>query len=540
MATTLRHLSGEHNQALMGVKVGDFIHFESQVIAASDNWGIQADQEPEDDDGDSAARELEDDGAANDQERSDSDESDSGDESDSADEDANEPDMIMPSALASEAGDQDVFREAGSSDQNHNVTSTRSPAAEELDNALEAGQIFLPSDYVFYVKELAEDTTGAIKDLVLVQCSFAPDPTTPSTGGRFTTYGDEIVYLPLDNAAGPEEENDDGGNALAPEHEPIMLQDLAQDFDLSTYTISLNPPASFMRSKTGHGHGQCWANCNEGWLHCLSCLSSILPASIYSTAATQPHRPACPACMGLNLLKEQQALRVQLEAFLTVDFGATVEFLGRFNVHAQSIGYDFWQYDEREWGYHFDDMLEDDEGGSEGGDGNNGYEHFPDAFDPAANVVKRPADKETIAALPRFTYAECAGSVELGEECFICRDKLEDSSVVVLLPCIHVMHECVTRWLEEFDTCPTCRAVVGGGDDEDAQQVEGGSESESTAVDGSTTGTGSLDSAEGAQAESVADAQGESNGDTGYEPVQEETGDEAGADVDVGQVDDAW
>ncbi|KAK3672010.1 hypothetical protein LTR78_008185 [Recurvomyces mirabilis] len=540
MAVTLRHLSAEHNQVLMGVKVGDFIHFESQAIYSSAGWDNEADQEPEDGDGEFAALGLEHGSEGSEEESGDSDGGDSGDASDSADEDGNEPDTIMRSTPASEAGDQDILSQAQSPDPNHDGTPTHLPSTEESHIAPQADQTFLPSDYVFYVKELVEGSTGAVVDLALLQCDFATNPTTPSTSGRFTTYDDEMVYLAPATATAAEEENADEDDAHASEHPSVMLQDLAQDYDLSTYVISLNPSASFMRSKTGHGHGQCWANCNEGWLHCLDCLFLVLPSDIYSTAALQPHRPVCPACMGLDLLREQQALRVQLEAFLTVDFGATVEFLGRFNIHGQSIGYDFWQYDEREWGYHFDDMLEDDNAGSEGDNGNDGYEHFPEAFDPAANVVKRPADKETIAALPRFTYEECGGSVELGEECLICRDKLEDSSVVVLLPCIHVMHECVTRWLEEFDTCPTCRAVVGMNDSEGAQEDESGSDSKSKAADDSTTGTGSLGSAEGAQAESVADAQGESNGDTGYEAVQEETGDEAGADVDVSQVDDAW
>ena len=43
-------------------------------------------------------------------------------------------------------------------------------------------------------------------------------------------------------------------------------------------------------------------------------------------------------------------------------------------------------------------------------------------------------------------------------DCAVCRCDLELDESVVELPCKHLYHrECITPWLEQTSTCPTCR-----------------------------------------------------------------------------------
>ncbi|EME45333.1 hypothetical protein DOTSEDRAFT_71155 [Dothistroma septosporum NZE10] len=168
----------------------------------------------------------------------------------------------------------------------------------------------------------------------------------------------------------------------------------------------------------------------------------------------------CPVCIGNELCKKQQALQAAYLLTSMTDVGAVVEFQGELNLRrCDELGYSFKQFDEREWGMHFEDMRSEDE--SEAGGDDYRFEHWAEAMDPSSGSVKtRPASATTIAALPRksFTDAQLAE----GTECQVCKEDFAYDSVLVQLPCghVHFNEDCIATWLLQFDTCPDCRKQV--------------------------------------------------------------------------------
>ncbi|KAK6415146.1 hypothetical protein LTR95_017622 [Oleoguttula sp. CCFEE 5521] len=227
---------------------------------------------------------------------------------------------------------------------------------------------------------------------------------------------------------------------------------------LPTKHFSLLPKPTAAVAREYMFSGECPFDCNDGYLPTLADLAGKIPG--YTTAATTERPPVCPSCMGVTICQEQQGLHATLEQFLTVDLGLVVEWLGRLNAQRRLLGYGFIQFDEREWGYMFDDMASDD-GEGDGGD-NGQYEEWDEAMDPNAGVITRPASKVTIAALPRLPFGQLKGR-QVGTDCLVCRDAFMDETIVVQLPCGHCFCEggCVEQWLKQWDTCPTCRRRVG-------------------------------------------------------------------------------
>lgn len=226
------------------------------------------------------------------------------------------------------------------------------------------------------------------------------------------------------------------------------------------FDLILNPSGDHIRN-TIFNH-RCPARCTNGWQPDQATLQDLLSDDLEQL----PHyRPLCPVCIGKELLDEQTLLRGILANMGMVDIGLVVEFIGRLNPRRRSMGYSFYQFDEREWGYGFDDML--DESGSEDThedeDGIERFEHWDEAMDPNANPKTRPASKATVAALPRKRFAEVARK-EVGAFCAICHEGgFGEESRVVELPCGHVYDEgCLEAWIREYDNCPQCRATVSG------------------------------------------------------------------------------
>jgi len=47
--------------------------------------------------------------------------------------------------------------------------------------------------------------------------------------------------------------------------------------------------------------------------------------------------------------------------------------------------------------------------------------------------------------------------------CLICCERIRERAPLLRMPCGHVFHEaCVSRWLDEHRTCPTCRKEIPG------------------------------------------------------------------------------
>ncbi|CUS09096.1 unnamed protein product [Tuber aestivum] len=74
-----------------------------------------------------------------------------------------------------------------------------------------------------------------------------------------------------------------------------------------------------------------------------------------------------------------------------------------------------------------------------------------------------PASREAIESLPKVKVTR--QMVIDGDDCAICKEELVMDEEVSQLPCKHCYHfQCVSRWLEEHDTCPICRHPITPGD----------------------------------------------------------------------------
>jgi hypothetical protein len=297
---------------------------------------------------------------------------------------------------------------------------------------------------VYLVVKIAKGAKGAIQDLSLVPLKYSTQAGT--SAGTFHLYGKECV--PSFFSAGKVDQPSQVGD------EYISIHDLPSP---DTLVFNVSPDGDTVREAVFSG--ECLACDGEGWVRCITQLSGMvkdytIPSSEVNEAAV------CPSCIGIDLMKEHQDLRAELEAFYRVsDFGATHQFQGRLNVRRRELGYEFEQFDERKWGYLFDDMLSDD--GAAGGDRDDGrYEEWDEATDPNNGVILHPASDATIKSLPVKKYADIKTDDEA--QCVVCCENFENQQLVVQLPCKHFFCEdgCTTQWLKQHDTCPICRARV--------------------------------------------------------------------------------
>ena len=176
--------------------------------------------------------------------------------------------------------------------------------------------------------------------------------------------------------------------------------------------------------------------------------------------------------MGKDIMREHQSLRETLENTHQVDLGLAIEFTGSLNARRRELGYRFKQFDERDWGYMFDDMQSEDDG-SEQDDEH--WDYYAEALDPSSYVVLRPTADSAIASLPRKQFADVT-KAQKDTECLICKDIFEGETSVVELPCGHLFCEsgCIETWLKQFNNCPTCRRKLPAKETVDAD-VDGNS-----------------------------------------------------------------
>lgn len=145
------------------------------------------------------------------------------------------------------------------------------------------------------------------------------------------------------------------------------------------YMLKLKPNGDDLRSSVFNG--VCPGGCHDGWLDDQHALCAVLN----TTPQTLQHfRPLCPVCIGLPLLREQMTLRKTLDDFTIVDFGDVHNYLAKLNPRRCKLGYRYIQLDEREWGYYFEDMVDED-GSDDGGgaNGNGDFQYFDEAMDPS-------------------------------------------------------------------------------------------------------------------------------------------------------------
>eukprot|EP01121_Diplochlamys_sp_Union-15-3_P005864 TRINITY_DN16211_c0_g1_i1.p1 TRINITY_DN16211_c0_g1~~TRINITY_DN16211_c0_g1_i1.p1 ORF type:complete len:309 (+),score=34.94 TRINITY_DN16211_c0_g1_i1:75-1001(+) len=77
-----------------------------------------------------------------------------------------------------------------------------------------------------------------------------------------------------------------------------------------------------------------------------------------------------------------------------------------------------------------------------------------------------PASKQAIDGCPIVDINKAL--VEMKEQCPVCQYSYEEGEKAMELPCKHLYHkDCIIPWLNEHNTCPTCRYELGIDDDEE-------------------------------------------------------------------------
>jgi len=75
--------------------------------------------------------------------------------------------------------------------------------------------------------------------------------------------------------------------------------------------------------------------------------------------------------------------------------------------------------------------------------------------------------QDEIDALPKIKFLRktdaTTSSILLVEKCPICLTEFTDQEIINKLHCSHLFHlQCISTWLNENDSCPTCRRKVNG------------------------------------------------------------------------------
>ncbi|KAK0925946.1 hypothetical protein LTR91_002895 [Friedmanniomyces endolithicus] len=353
--------------------------------------------------------------------------------------------------------ESDVAREAGV----HHEENTENTDVDEDDSEI------IDYNVLYYVHSIIK-TDNIIVDVDLIMLHYQRQPYTnhPRLPHTFQLHGSAISHQDL---------HDD--TCFCGPHATTLYR-LSTDYNFSRYTISLNPTGDFMRDNVANSvlTRICPTACENGFVETLAELASVLDSSVYTSPALIDHQIVCPVCIGLPLLMEQQALRATLDQTSYVDLSAVVDWYGRLAPRRAQLGYPFHQFDEREWGYLFDDMPPSDH------DDESDFEQLSaEMMDPNHDVPTQPASREAIAALPRKTFAEVENPGRAGESCIICQENFGAEAKAVEMPCGHVFHEgeCIEQWLGfNSHQCPSCRAELPVAEGGEVQGTEAGEESD--------------------------------------------------------------
>jgi hypothetical protein len=184
---------------------------------------------------------------------------------------------------------------------------------------------------VYLVVKVTKNSKGAVDDLSLVPLEYsAYAGVSPDT---FQLYGKQCV--PSFYTGGTTDQSSQS------EKEFISIRDLPGG---GTLEFTVSPQGDLVRSVLFED--ECPA-CDNGWLDCITRLGGMVKD--YTIPTSLPNEPTvCPSCIGIELMKEHQDLRAELEAFSRIsDFGAIVAFHGRLAARRSELDYEFEQFDER-------------------------------------------------------------------------------------------------------------------------------------------------------------------------------------------------
>jgi hypothetical protein len=390
---SIEGLSLEHCQALVGVQVGDLILVQSYPKR------IESEQSEADSDGDSEGSQ-----------------GDGDNTSTSSDEEAAH-DQPSSHEQDGEGSDSDE-KSASEDDENDHTTATT----------------------LYLIHDLSKDENGKIKTIILREVSHCLKPSEATTT-NFHIYGEEIIFGATSA----------GSSTTIEGVESYNIQDVIDNDDRTDNRIQVKPNGDNIRQILFHG--RCPAQCNDGWISTQEEMHALVDEPI--RLLLMPYAPTCPVCIGKPKMQEHQTLRELLEDSYQVDIGTLVDFYGSLSIRRKALGYSFKQFDEREWGMVFDDMLSEDE--DEDGPNGEYWEDYQEAQDPNANPAYYPASDAAIAAIPQKMFRDVANGDE-NAACAVCITKFTDDTVVAELSCGHYFDlECAQKWLKTSNACPKCR-----------------------------------------------------------------------------------
>ncbi|MCL7043313.1 hypothetical protein MKW94_014098 [Papaver nudicaule] len=94
-----------------------------------------------------------------------------------------------------------------------------------------------------------------------------------------------------------------------------------------------------------------------------------------------------------------------------------------------------------------------------------GFQNMEDAIEASLQIIGAgpqrppPASKEVVKNLPIITVtAEILTGLQSNTKCSVCQEELVVDDQMQELPCKHFFHPpCLKPWLDEHNSCPTCR-----------------------------------------------------------------------------------
>lgn len=471
------------NAALEGVVVGALLYVQNAGPDGDWDWG-EDDDDDDDDDGDDGDDDEEEEGGEEGEEEEEEDADGDGEgEGEGEEEDVDEGAEASNHFVTTDHT-QGTAQHAGPPQQTNSQGWVNNPdddasASTQIGSTNDDGHDDEPVEFV-HTMYVVTSVTKANDSGKITEVGVAPLTFNHKVG---PLYGDHNYHI--------------FGNECEAAHEcKGPCKDVTSISAIATgedFVLTLNPSGDYVR-RCIHGR-RCIATCKNGFLDDIGCLSDmvkdyvpemLLYEQTIGRVSSALQKPICPVCMGPALLKEQQALQQSLMETSFVDIGEVIEYHSRLSVRKAVLrakmrgGHRFVQFDERQWGMAFDDMLDDedynddDENDYEGNDGGH-FEQWTEAQDPNANPILRPASDETIAALPRMPRSKLILASD-DETCCVDCEPFETNSVLVQLPCGHAnFHEdCIVTWLKQYNNCPICRKEVpniNAKQQEDAQKA---------------------------------------------------------------------
>ena len=301
-------LTEEQCQALAGVQVGDLLLVES----------FPKHNEYENEDGETSQN---DDAVT------------SGDEAESS---------VVTNQPESENGSGEVANDDLGIDEEGNDDAGEEVEDEEAEESTDEDVQSGVAATVFKVIDLTKNDDGSITDITLCALTYCAKPG-EAASPVYHLYGGDVV----DNTISGQQSN---------EGYMFKVTNVVNDSKTTGYSITLKP--------TGHDmfatvfNNRCPARCSNGWVATQEEMHAMVADHITTVS---PHTPVCPVCIGKGLMQEYQSLRETLESYHMVEMVDAIEFYSRLNPRRRQLGYSFHQFDEREWGYMFDDMQSEDD-----------------------------------------------------------------------------------------------------------------------------------------------------------------------------------